>query len=83
MSDLVSPFHAGSQYADWTARNCWGCALYDPDTFNGACEIDGALGIAYLEHGKVPRGIAERMGYFKNEGAYTWDCPEWIDTGAG
>ena len=73
---MVRPFSNGSQYADWQARNCNRCAKYNPERYDGACDIDGALGIAYIGTGTVPDDIARRMGYLDNQDAFTWDCPE-------
>jgi hypothetical protein len=70
------PFHCGSQYGDWVARNCTGCRLFDAEEFKGRCDIDGALGDALADDGSVSTEIGRRMGLPGNELAYTWDCPE-------
>lgn len=72
----VTPFSNGAQFGDWCARNCNRCEKYNSETFDGTCDIDGALGMAYIDSGEVEDSIAERMGYTANREAYTWDCPE-------
>ena len=72
----VYPFHCGSQFADWLGRNCDGCVKYDPEEATGECEIDEALGVAFLGDGSVSVEIGRRMGAIGNELALTWDCPE-------
>ena len=77
MSEDVRPFATGSQYGAWKGRNCHRCAKYNEDKYDGACEIDGALGLAYIGHGHVAADIAERMGcVLIQPEPYTWDCPE-------
>jgi hypothetical protein len=70
----VQPFYCGSQFGDWIDRNCSRCSKYDPDEATGECEIDDALGMAYLGDGEISEEIARRMGY--DEAVYSWDCPE-------
>lgn len=41
----------------------------------GPCEIDNAIGLAYLGTGRVKPDIAKRMG-FTSCLEYGWDCPE-------
>lgn len=82
MSERVYVFSTGSQYADWGERNCQRCTKYNPERYTGECELDGAMGVAYLTDGRFEPDIAARLGYVEgvawtNEGfAYTWDCPE-------
>ena len=73
---MKRPFSTGTQYLDWTDRNCERCTKYDPIEFQGNCEIDGALGLALIGHGEVSDEIATRMGYDDNANYFTWDCPE-------
>lgn len=81
MSEEVRPFSCGTQYGDWRDRNCWQCRKsYDstepkPKDGMGPCEIDNALGLAYLGSGSVTKEIGKRMGY-DNPLAYSWECPE-------
>lgn len=70
------PFSNGAQFGDWCARNCNRCAKYNADQFDGKCEIDGAIGMAFIGDGSVDGAIAERMGYTEHTDEYTWDCPE-------
>lgn len=74
--ERIYPFSCGSQYTDWQAGNCDGCLKYNPEKFDGACDIDGAIGLAYIGEGWVTPEIAQRMGYIGNEDAYGWPCPE-------
>jgi hypothetical protein len=77
MSDGIRPFDSGSQYADWQARNCERCAKWDPnDADPDKCDLDFALGSAYLTDGLVSLEIDARLGRKPNENRYTWDCPE-------
>lgn len=72
----IRPFDTGSHFDAWTHRNCEGCAKYNPETFDGGCEIDGALGAAYLGDGLVDVAIVRRMGSTPDERRWTWECPE-------
>lgn len=80
-SPAVRPFSCGSQYGDWRDRNCFRCVKsYEhmepkPKDGKGPCEIDNAVGLAYIGSGAVTPDIARRMGY-ANVGVYGWDCPE-------
>jgi hypothetical protein len=80
--ERIRPFYCGSQYGDWQDRNCLRCTKYNPDEFDGACEIDGALGMGYLTDGMVTAEIARRMGYREASPSelpeYTWPCPDRI-----
>jgi hypothetical protein len=81
MAEEVRPFSCGSQYGDWRSRNCDRCIKsYDnqnpqPKNGMGPCDIDNAIGIAYIGSGSVTHEIAKRMGY-DDPCAYGWDCPE-------
>lgn len=78
----VRPFSCGSQYGDWRDRNCWRCVKsYEkteprPNDGMGPCEMDNALGLAYLGTGRVSKEIAKRIGYKHEDSFYGWDCPE-------
>ncbi len=78
MSDTaIRPFSSGTQFGAWRERNCEGCKLYNEDVFDGQCQIDEALGLAYMGGGTVTAEIAQRMGYEDVvPGPWTWDCPE-------
>lgn len=77
MTREVQPFDSGTQYGAWRAHNCYECAKFNPDKFDGQCDIDEAIGLAYIGSGKISERIAERMGY-RNivPGPWTWECPE-------
>jgi len=78
----MRPFSSGGQFSDWTGANCDRCtkgahrlgADALPD-----CEIELALGEAYLDDGNISDEIAKRMGY-KPLAAYCWQCTEWEPT---
>jgi hypothetical protein len=73
----LRPFDSGSQYADWQARNCERCRKWNPEEADPArCDLDYALGSAYLGDGQVDVEIARRIGRRPGEARYTWDCPE-------
>lgn len=72
----IRPFSNGSQFADWAASNCERCNKYCIHASKGACEIDFAVGMAYLADGSVTVDIAKRMGYLDNTGEYNWQCNE-------
>lgn len=77
MSERIRPFSSGSQYGDWKSSNCARCKKFDPNCARPeACEIDYAVGVAYLDDGTVSVEIARRMGYCENHGKYLWMCPE-------
>lgn len=77
MSDNLQPFSNGSQYADWQMSNCERCKKYNPAKASPeACEIDYAIGSAYLGDGAVSEDIARRMGYTDHRDAYNWPCGE-------
>ena len=68
MNEEVNPFSCGSQYGDWRSRNCDRCLKsYDnqvqaPTDGMGPCDIDNAIGLAYIGSGRVSSEIASRMG---------------------
>ena len=72
----VRPFSNGSQFSDWVERNCHdGCLYYNHD--DPACELDIALGLAYLGEGNIPPDIAERLGCNDTALGYPKpECPE-------
>lgn len=78
----VRPFCNGSQYGDWRDRNCFRCVKsYErmepkPTDGMGPCEIDNAVGLAYIGSGSVTPAIAKRMGWNHDKPFYGWDCPE-------
>lgn len=78
MSERHDVFANGTQYLDWTARNCDRCPLAgDPsEPGSSACDIFEAIHDAAADDGTVSTDIARRMGLLDNEMAYTWACPE-------
>jgi len=70
MSEKVRPFHCGSQFADWIDKNCEHCKKA------GSCDIQDALGQAYMGDGAVTKEIAERMNHNAEVHYYCWPCNE-------
>ena len=74
------PFSNGGQFMDWCASNCDRCVLGNANRESGACDIEQALALAYLDDGTVSEDIARRMGYLKPDGTtdrnYAWPCTE-------
>ena len=58
----MRPFSNGSEYVWWRGENCHHCAKFNPEKHDGQCEIDGALGAAYIGSGHVSEEIARRLG---------------------
>lgn len=67
-------FSNGSQYADWQTSNCYRCTKFSGYGELPTCEIDEAIGIAYLSDGTVSQKIATRAGYDPER--YVWCCGE-------
>lgn len=81
----VRPFHCGTQMADWTCSNCDRCTKQsDPEaSFDKmSCEIERAIGEAYMSDGTVSQEMAKRMGYDGSPTGYVWQCGEWETTEA-
>ena len=77
MSDRLRPFDSGTQYGAWRERNCARCQKYNPERYDGGCEIDLALGLAYVGDGTVDAEMLARMGYTERvPGLWTWPCTE-------
>lgn len=75
------PFSFGSQYSDWSSKNCANCikGAKEPD-FVINCDIEQELLLASFEDGYVTEDVFKRMGAEKNEGNYNWICPERQET---
>jgi hypothetical protein len=69
-STKARPFYCGTQFADWTARNCDKC------TVGKDCEIGQACATAFFGDGSFTPAMARRMGWSGDVAEYTWDCPE-------
>lgn len=74
MTDRIRIFSNGSQFADWEASNCQRCKKWAGWDKLPTCEIDVALGEAYLGDGTVSQEIATRAGYDAEK--YVWCCGE-------
>lgn len=59
MTDQVRPFSNGSEFREWTDRNCHGCARF---TAPPSCELERALALGYIGDGTIPLAIAIRLG---------------------
>jgi hypothetical protein len=78
MSARERPFSNGSEYRDWTDRNCKaGCAHYtEPQP---TCPLELALGLAYFGDGTVTHGVAKRLGCYATDLGYpATPCPEFV-----
>jgi hypothetical protein len=76
------PFSTGSQFADWTSRNCDSCKKgYDKKRSKFKCDYEFALGFSYVGDGMITEEIARAIGYLDNfneeEECYIWECPGW------
>lgn len=74
------PFHCGTQFIDWQARNCDRCAKFDNDSADCGCLIAMAL-YECSWSGNMSDDMAKRCGYIKDDETkraleYSWDCPE-------
>ena len=78
----IRVFHCGSQYMDWTERNCDRCVLGssqddDPKLDEMRCDMELMLVVACLDDGLIDRKTADGIGYTGGPPfSYTWDCPE-------
>lgn len=70
---LVNVFSTGSQYIDWSSKNCEGCVKSTESAKK--CDIEAAFAFACFDEGKVPESIAVASG-LKSDKAYCWKCPE-------
>lgn len=70
--DSITPvrtFSSGSEFMDWTCRNCDNCGRYkneisEPtDLREGGCALELRLALAYMGDGKIPFKVAKRIGY--------------------
>ena len=74
----VRPFSTGSQYAEWTFRNCGSCRK----GFNNKksvfyCDWELALCVAHVTNGEITEKAAKAIGYLDNKDCYIWECPGW------
>ena len=75
----VRPFSCGTEGADWIASHCDRCTKRIPDDadYTGyKCDIQRALGDAYMTDGTVSADIGRRLGYSPTTGQIAWPCPE-------
>lgn len=72
------PFSTGTQYADWTSRNCDTCKKgFNEKKSEYRCDYEFKLALAYVGNGYVSKEIAHVIGYLDNKNCYIWECPEW------
>ena len=80
MAERVSLFSTGSQFADWTSKNCDHCKKAMAENASRyTCDIEKALWDAYMSDGKVDKAIAHRACYHPSAGGigyYNWPCDE-------
>jgi hypothetical protein len=78
MSERHRPFSSGSEYSDWTYRNCKaGCRRYTMG--EATCDLEIALGRAYMGDGTISPSIAKRLGCDRSELGYpATPCPEFV-----
>ncbi len=74
MTDRIQIFSTGSQYADWSTSNCHRCTKWSGWNELPTCDIDMALGEAYILDGTVSQEIATRADYDPEK--YNWQCGE-------
>ena len=87
--ERARPFYCGTQFGDWTTRNCDVCAKgiyavtgsdypqWSDVPEDRRCAIEYALGEAYICDGAVIPEIARRMGYCDDvRQRVPWRCPE-------
>ena len=68
------PFSNGMEFAGWVKNNCSVCAKsYDNDARKWRCDIERALGEAYLGNGTMPIALARRA---ELDGLHAGDCKE-------
>ena len=71
-------FSTGSQYADWSSRNCDSCKKgFDKKRSKFRCDYEFALGAAYCGDGQITEEVARAVGCLDNKGCYIWECPGW------
>lgn len=72
------PFSTGSQYADWSSRNCGSCKKGYVSVRNEfRCDWERELCVALVGDGQVTEEVACAIGYLDNKECYIWECPEW------
>lgn len=73
------PFSTGSQYNEWTSRNCGSCKkAFDQKPVEGfRCDWEKALCVAFLHNGQVSEEVAKAIGYLDNKECIIWECPGW------
>jgi hypothetical protein len=80
--DRIRPFSCGSEFADWEANNWDRCQKgYDEEKSRYQCSLERALGVAYIDDGKIDIAIAKRLGLPATE--TIWRCPEFEKKKAG
>jgi len=72
-------FSTGSQYADWSARNCDSCKKgFDNKGMDGwRCEWEKALCLAAIGDHHIKETVARAIGFLDSEGCDLWECPGW------
>ncbi|OGO34767.1 MAG: hypothetical protein A2W35_06645 [Chloroflexi bacterium RBG_16_57_11] len=79
---IYRPFANGSQFADWTGKNCGNCKKSTQGTFaHWICDVEKEIWKTYYGTGKMSEEIARRMNYLRDDGSnagleYGWPCAE-------
>ena len=80
----VRPFSNGSEYDDWTAKNCMNCERYEyrPSADNG-CILDIELAVGFIGAGEIDIEVAKRIGIVRQSGKFVTlgDCKEKMPKG--
>lgn len=74
IDERVRPFSSGGQFSNWSSSNCDRCINGGDRQLLPTCEIELAIGEAYLGDGTVSVEVARQVGYFDNKGYYVWPC---------
>lgn len=54
----VRPFSNGTEFSDWTERNCDRCVRRGPSDTGSECRLERALAVAYFGSGEVTVDVA-------------------------
>ena len=79
MAKKYKPFAIGSQYAEWTTKNCGSCKKgYDEKRNKFRCDYECTLAYAYCDDGQITEEMAKSIGYLDNKDCIIWECPRWV-----
>lgn len=73
--ERVTPFSNGDEFGSWDSANCAKCKKgYVNNGDKYVCELDEAVGLAYVGDGKITTEQAKRIG--RESGDRQWRCTE-------